>query len=70
MPSSFEVPPGEETDFNFTVTPTGDRRAFFGRLVLATNDIDEKVWVLDMATWAHGIQVNVKVFLEGPYEYR
>jgi len=70
MPSSFEVPPGEETDFNLTVTPTGDRRAFFGRLVLATNDIDEKVWVLNMATWAHGIQVNVKVFLEGPYEYR
>ena len=70
MPSSFEVAPGQETGFNFVVTPTGDRRAFFGRLVLATNDIDEKVWVLNMATYAHGIQVNVKVFLEGPYEYR
>lgn len=70
MPSSFEVAPGGESSFNFVVTPTGDRRAFFGRLVLATNDIDEKVWVLNMATYAHGIQVNVKVFLEGPYEYR
>jgi len=70
MPSLFEVAPGQESSFNFVVTPTGDRRAFFGRLVLATNDIDEKVWVLNMATYAHGIQVNVKVFLEGPYEYR
>ncbi len=70
MPSSFEVAPGESTSFNIAVAPTGDRRAFFGKIVLATNDIDEKVWVLNMATFVHGIQVNVKVFLEGPYEYR